>query len=722
MARLRFFVVIYAVLSFAWAGILSAQTKTQPKSQAKAPTQNGTQIQLSSLQTPLVFEPNQGQANSDFQWIGRGAGFRLGLGSDGATLEFRDATVAPLTRAKPSFPSALVSTKEKQPATKSQSTLVKMHLAGSSGWKLEGASPTKGTSNYFIGKSAANWHTGIPQYAQVKAMGVYKGIDLTFHGNASALEYDFVVGPSGDPRQIEIQFVGAGSLQVDKSSGDLVFATTSGAQLRQAQPKMYQEVDGKKVAVKGGFELRNGNAAGFRVEKYDPKRPLIIDPTVVFTTFLGGSDADYAEAVAVDALGFTYVTGQTYSGNFNVVGGVIQSGKSGDSDAFVTKLGINGNIVFSTFLGGGDNDEGIGIAVDASGVYVCGQTHSDDFPMSQPYQFQQKGDSDAFVTKLSPVGNRLVYSTYLGGTNGDWAGAIAVDGSQSAYVAGFTSSTDFPATNGYEYFPGDSQFVPINGFVAKFSPNGISLMYATYLGGGKNIDWINAIAVDSSLSAVVTGTTASLDFPYAGYQSQTFLPPESGQAFVAKLSPAGDALVYSTSLGVETTVGTGVSFDAAGNVYVSGSLCSQCTNSNNGAQAYAAKLSPAGKILYVKFFAGTDGGTVASAIATDAGGDTYLVGNTSSSTFPGAPPVTPNPTAGFLVKLDKDGNGPLYTVFLGAAINGVAVVKPVQRIGVVPTYPVIYTTGYRFTGGTSSSNQDAFVVKLTEAPGVVVEQ
>src|SRR6202044_2759831 len=226
------------------------------------------------------------------------------------------------------------------------------------------------------------------------------------------------------------------------------------------------------------------------------------------TTFLRGSNTDLAEALAVDGLGFTYVTGETYSGDFNVVGGVIQSGKSGDSDAFVTKLGINGNIVFSTFLGGGDTDEGIGIAVDASGVYVCGQTHSDDFPLQQPYQYQQKGDSDAFVTKLSPVGNRLVYSTYLGGTNGDWAAAITVDASQSAYVAGFTGSSDSPATNGYEYFPGDGTFVPVNGFVAKFSPNGVSLSYATYL-GGKNIDWINAIAVDNSLSAIVTGTTTS---------------------------------------------------------------------------------------------------------------------------------------------------------------------------------------------------------------------
>jgi hypothetical protein len=169
-------------------------------------------------------------------------------------------------------------------------------------------------------------------------------------------------------------------------------------------------------------------------------------------------------------------------------------------------------------------------------------------------------------------------------------------------------------------------------------------------------------------------------------------------------------------------MGTGLSFDSAGNVYVAGSFCSQCTTSNTGAQAFVAKLSPAGKLLFLKYFAGTDGGTVASGIATDAAGDTYLVGSTSSTTFPGAPAITPNPTAGFLVKLDNNGNGPLYTVFLGAVIEAVAVVKPVPRFPALPTYPLIYTAGYRFTGSKVASNEDAFVVELTEAPSNVNTQ
>jgi len=710
MARIPFLTFVLSAAFLIVAPTVHMQTKAQPKSQSSAQAQKGVQIQLSSTKSPLVFEPNRGQAASEFQWIGRGAGFRLGITSDGATIEFRDrAGAAP---SKPLFPNASQVAKSST-RQKTQSTLVKLHLSGSSGWKPAGVSPTGGISNYFIGNTPAGWHTDIPQYAQVKATSVYNGVDLVFHGNESALEYDFVVAPGANPKQIQLQFEGAASLQVDKASGDLVVATSSGAELRHAQPKIYQEAGGKKTSVKGGFQVLKGDTAGFTLEKYDPKRPLVIDPTISFVTFLGGSDTDEANAVAVDGLGNTYVTGQTYSGKFNVVGGVVQSGKSGDSDAFVTKLGTGGNIVFSTFLGGGDDEAGNGIAVDASGVYIGGQTGSDDFPVKQPYQFARKGDYDVFVTKLSPLGNRLVYSTYLGGSDGENGGAIAVDASQSAYVAGFTTSKDFPATNGYEYFPGDGDFAPINGFVAKFSPNGVSLVYATYL-GGSSIDSISAIAVDSSLSAYVTGETLSTDFPFAGYQSTVFSGKSS--AFLTKLSPAGDSLIYSTSLGVETTIGTGVSVDPAGNAYVAGTFCSPCLDTSPNL-AFVTKFSPGGKILYSKFLAGTDGSTSAFAIATDAAGDTYVVGSTSSTTFPGAPPITPNPTAGFLVKLDKDGNGPLYTVFLGAQISGVAVVKP--HSVVLPTYPIIYTAGYRFAGGTAASNRDAFVVKLSEAPVIV---
>ena len=192
---------------------------------------------------------------------------------------------------------------------------------------------------------------------------------------------------------------------------------------------------------------------------------------------------------------------------------------------------------------------------------------------------------------------------------------------------------------GYEYFPGDGDFAPVNGFVAKLSPNGVSLLYATYL-GGKNIDSISAIAVDGSLSVYVTGETLSADFPYAGYQSMQF--SGTPNAFLTKLSPQGNSLIYSTSLGLETTIGTGVSVDPAGNAYVSGVYCSPCADPHPNF-GFVGKVSPQGKLTSLKYLSGTDGSTSASAIATDGEGDTYVVGSTSSTTFPGDRPSFQNP-------------------------------------------------------------------------------
>jgi hypothetical protein len=638
------------------APMLHAQTKVPAENMAKAPSQKGTEVQLSSIETPLVFEPNKGQGASEFNWIGRGAGFRVGIGANGATIEFRDtsATTAP----EPAIPDLKQLEKAREKSKSAKSTLVKLHLTGSSGWKVDGTGPTGGISNYFIGNTAANWHTDIPQYAQVKATGVYQGIDLVFHGNESALEYDFVVGPGADPKQIQIQFEGAASLKVDKASGDLVLSAPSGVELRHEQPKIYQEVGGKKISVGGGFAVK-GDTAGFTVEKYDPKYPLVIDPTISFVRFLGGSDTDQAAAVAVDGLGNTYVTGSTYSGNFPAYGGVVDGSKSGDSDAFVTKLGAQGSILFSTFLGGGDDDHGQGITVDASGVYVAGQSWSDDFPRRQAFQYDRHGDADIFVTKLSPTGNRLVYSTYLGGKNGENWGSITEDASQSAYVSGYTTSPDFPVILGsYDTAEPNGGFTP-RGFISKLSPAGTELVYSTYLAGSGPVDSISAIAIDGSLSAYVTGETCSPDFPFAGHQSNEF----SGgcSTFVTKLSPGGDSLIYSTSLG-ETTIGAGVAVDSTGNAYIAGSYCGGC-DKNSGSFAYVAKLRPSGKLSYLTYLNGSDGSSWGQGIGLDSYGDAYVVGSTTSMTFPGAPPVTPNPTAGFLVmtRLDR-GRSTLFSL------------------------------------------------------------
>ncbi len=699
------------------------QTKSRPKlpskPQAPAKPQVAAQAQMLTAIAPLVFEPNRGQAPANVQWLARGSRFIIGLTSDGALLEFREEGNPPLTPQSlrlltaPSQPAPNRSARPAVPA-RIKSAVVRVHLSGSAAWKADGVGPTGGISNYFIGNTPANWHTKIPHYAQVKASGVYSGIDIVFHGDRGSLQYDFVVAPGADPKQIRLQFEGASGLHVDK--GDLVLTTQGGTELRHLQPRIHQLVGGKQVTVKGGFEVRKEGTAGFTLGSYDPKLPLVIDPTITFVTFLAGSDFDEATAVAADPVFNSYVTGYTYSANFPV-SGEGNVGQSSRADAFFTKLSPTGTILSSTYVGGSDDDRGFGIAVDASGVYLTGQTQSNDFP-HYPLQPGLNGSADAFVTKFSLLGDTIFYSRYLGGSDWDGGYAIAVDSDRSPYIAGATYSNDFPVTGGaFQTHAGGSAG---HVFVTKLSPSGALLAYSTYL-ASDDADTAGAIVVDSSFSAIVSGDTCSFTFPFAGFFSQGF--PPGCSAFVTKLSPAGDSLIYSTSLGPQSFWGQGVAVDSAGNAYVAGTGYTGLGTPSVAAQAFVTKLSPVGASLYFRQLVGTDGSSTGNAIGTDPDGNTWVAGSTSSTTFPGAPPIKPNPTAGYLVKLDSKGNGPLYTVLLGASVNGVAVIKPhPPRVVVRPIFPVIFTADIRYTGGTAPSNQDAFVVRVDEKPRVVVNQ
>jgi hypothetical protein len=653
--------------------------------------------QPEAFSRPLVFEPNRGQAPANMQWLARGAGFQLGFTSEGATLalleRLEEEPSSTLLPEPFELPQAARTTASPQVST------VKLRLFGSRAWQTTGLEPTGGASNYFLSDQPENWLTDVHHYARVTATGVYEGVDVVFYGREGILEYDFIVAPGADPQQIQLEFDGAANIRLDKDSGDLVLTTSSGREVRNGQPKVYQQIGDRMVDVKSSYQLLSNGRAAFTLADYDRQHPLVIDPTVTFTTFLRGSNADAGHSIAVDTAGNAYVTGETYSNNFPILAGF--QGDAGDIDAFVTKLSPTGAILFSTYLGGSKVDFGMGIAVDSSGVYVSGHTRSSNFPKKQP--MQPFRNDDAFVTKLSLLGNAIVYSTFLGGTQSEYGYGITVDSSQSAYVAGQTYSKDFPVVGGFQHYPNDPLFVPINGFVAKLSPAGTSLVYSTYL-GGTNLDYVSSIAIDASLAAHVTGETCSPDFPFAGFNSLPY--PGTCTGFVTKLSPQGNAVGYSTFLVNNIKDSTGIALDAAGNAYVTG-ISTYPTPPTLTQHVFVAKLTVWGSLYYFRYLRGNDGSAWAESIATDANGNAYVVGATTSTSFPGAPPITPNPYAGFLVRYDPNGNGPFNTVFLGAQINDVAVFRRPP-----PNYPSIYTTGYRYTGGTAFPNRDAFVVKL----------
>src|SRR5207302_767574 len=331
-----------------------------------------------------------------------------------------------------------------------------------------------GKANYFVGNDTAKWRTDVPTYAKVHYQEVYPGIDLVYYAKQRQLEYDLVVRPGADPSAIALRLTGADKVEVDVQ-GDLVLHTAAGP-IRQQKPFIYQEVGGVRKEIAGGYVLKGEQHVGFKVAAHDARRPLVIDPILSYSTYLGGGGADRSHAIAVDAAGNAYVTGGTFSPDFPTTAGAFQTSLgAGTFQAFVTKLNPSGSaLVYSTYLGGNGGAESYGIAVDAAGnAYVTGRTFSPDFPTTAgAFQTTYGGEQDAFVTQLDAAGSALVYSTYLGGNRYDEGNSIAVDPAGNAYVGGLTQSFDFPTTAGafQTRAVGDT-----NAFVAKLDPAGCTL-------------------------------------------------------------------------------------------------------------------------------------------------------------------------------------------------------------------------------------------------------
>ena len=670
---------------------------------------------------PLVFEPNQGQASSEVKWIARGRGYRLYITSDGATIVLRDADA--VSPRKSLSPISFAPTQMPNIPQEAPTSVMRMKLNGSRGWNaVTGLEPTGGVSNYLLGNDPKQWQVNIPHYARLQTAGVYDGIDLVLYSHGGELEYDFVVAPYADPKQIRLAFDGVDRMRVD-GRGDLLLITAESTELRQLRPRVYQQFGNQQIEVAGAYEILDRKQATFALASYDRRRPLVIDPTVTYTTFLAGSNQDIAQAVAVDGAGNAYVTGFTSSVDFPTVG-PIRMDQPGD-DAFVTKLSPTGSILFSTYLGGGKTDCGAGIAVDSTGVYVTGWTQSPDFPTQNPF-IAFSGPQKAFVTKLSLNGSALTYSTFLGGTSNEIGTAIAVDSAGSAYVTGQTGSTDFPLVTPLQ----STNHGNSDAFIVRLTPAGTSLAYSTYWGGsGRDVPY--GIAVDRGHFVYITGDTESSDFPVLNQIRSCQIIEGGLDAFVVKLYPGDPTVRYSTCFGAAGSRGTAIATDGAGNAYVTGSTVS--TNfpttvgafqavkvSANGSSAFVTKLSNWGALLYSTYLAGATGGTTANGIALTSAGEAYVVGKTSSTDFPMAPPIVPHPTAGFLAKVNATGSRLAYSTLLGAQINGVAVYQPFRLF--TATYPTVYTAGYRYTGSLYSTAIDAFVVALDETPVMMAVQ
>ncbi len=618
--------------------------------------------------------------------------------------------------------------------------MLRMQLVGANPQaKVSGLDELPGKSNYFVGNDPKKWRTNVPNYAKVKYEGVYPGVDLVYYGNQGQLEYDFVVQPGADPRQIALD-VGAGlalpkrapqaaSLHVD-GNGDLVVAT-EGGEVTFHKPVVYQQNDdGNRHRIDGRYVLSTPQSAidnrqstiSFELAAYDHTRPLVIDPVLVYSTYLGGSGYDAGNGIAVDASGNAYVTGTTYSSDFPTTPGAFQTTHGYYDDVFVSKLNPAGStLIYSTYLGGSHMEGGAGIAVDASGnAYITGDTNSSNFPTT-PGAFQAPGGG-GFVTKLNATGSALVYSTSsIGGS------AIALDAAGNTYVTGGTASSNFPTTPG-AFQTTFAAGYNTNGFVSKLNPAGSALVYSTYLGGG--FDYGSAIAVDALGNAYVMGETASPDFPTTPGAFQTTLAGYYDDVFVSKLNPAGSTLIYSTYLGGSSYEdGGGIAVDASSNAYVTGSTNSHDFPTTPGAfqtifwdmsTAFVSKLNATGSALIYSTYLGGSDQDEAWGIAVDSSGNAYVTGATGSSDFPTTPGAFQTTPGGredaFVSKLNANGSSLLYSTYLGGsdydAGRGIAVDASGNAYVTGSTWSDSFPTTPGAFQATYGGNMDVFVAKI----------
>jgi hypothetical protein len=632
-------------------------------------------------------------------------------------------------------------------ATEAQFTLqksgvartVQMQFTGASAQSLiHGNGELAGKINHLTGSLPAQWQAGVPTFARVQVAGIYPGIDLVYYGNQQRLEYDFTVAAGAHPGAIAIHFTGADEISVNRQ-GELVLQLGHD-QMIQPRPVIYQTVAGARREISGGYKMLGAQDVAFTVGNYDRSLPLVIDPVLDYSTYFGGIKSDTGWSIAVDATdGSVFIAGQTlskkaiknkkYQGEF-IQGepfstpGALQEVFGGGKitgDGFVARFDSTGtNLIYLTYLGGSGDDYVSAVTVDATGnAFLTGFTTSADFPTTNALYPTIGGilnkrtkaySGDAFITELDPSGSNLVFSTFLGGSGLDAANSIALDLAGNVYVAGATSSTNFPVLNpvvfqliGSTNLVLDRRAGTNSAFVTKIGAGGSPLIYSTYL-GGYVYDAAEGIAVDAAGSAIVTGFTISTNFPTTnaiyselnegGDKKNNDYNPKGNvrtiayDGFVTKLSPAGDSLVYSTFLGsTNNDVAYKVACDGAGNAFVAGytaspnfpytvtnipGFYSQVASNKNGdannvtsdPDAFLTKFDPNGALVYSAMFGGKKS-DIAYGVAVDPLGDAFVVGTTSSKDFP------TNNTGDVLLK-KNNGNYDIFVTALNS--NATAVI------------------------------------------------
>jgi hypothetical protein len=656
---------------------------------------------ISYLQAPLSFQANAGQADPSAQFLSQGSGYSLALTATTATLALLPPSAPPAPGQTPPLPPPLAAP-----------TLLNMQLVGANtSAQGTGLEEQTAEANYYLGSDPGQWHLGVANYGEVQYQGVYNGIGIAYYGNNQRqLEYNFTLAPGADAGQIQLQFTGQQSMALD-AQGNLLLHTAAGDLVEQA-PVAYQTIDGVCQTVSVDYVLEGNGQVGFALGSYDSSQALVIDPVLSYSAFVG-SGHYYGEGIAVDSSGESYIIGYSLSytnsqyhpyyyeafvsklssagaplwttllgsggtfgygiavdpsGNAYITGGTSDPSfpgtlraNSGSLDVFVSKLNSSGTLQWSTLLGGGSVDLGVGIALDATGaIYVTGRTDSVNYPDRDPSGPPIGGDTfDAFVSKLDPCGN-LVWSTLVGGTNytpsgsADFtsAGGIAVDSSGNIDVTGWTYSPTFPS-NSYT-FAGTQ-----DAFVFQLDSSG-TLVWSSLLGSSDGHDQAVAygVAVDPSGNVYVTGYTTTYSFPGTAQLDTAY-----DDNFVSKFSASG-TLLWSTLVGGGgSEISYGIAVDAFGNAYVTGYTDSftfpGTSQTRIGTEdAFVFKLDPSGALQWSTLLGGDqnlegvpESNTLGVGIAVDSSGGIYITGYTNIVNFSGTNPTSPGLLVAFVAKL-----------------------------------------------------------------------
>jgi hypothetical protein len=626
---------------------------------------------------PVHFEINEGQTDPRVRYLSRTDSYQLFLEATAATMKLRCQSAN-----KSNVDEKHANRKSKRAVEAEKHIAIRMQLIGANAAaKVEGLDKQPGVSNYLIGKDKSKWRHGVAHYSKVKISSVYPGIDLIYYGKQRQIEHDFVISPGASPNKIRFSLEGAKKLSIDPK-GNLLITLPDGGNVQLSNPHIYQVIKNKEATIKGGYVLHGKNQVGFKLAAYNKAHTLTIDPEIIYSTFLGGTNSNTVNAIAVDANGNAFVTGATTSSNFPTTEGPAYNG---DQDAFVTKLNPSGTaLIYSTYLGGSADDGGDSIAIDALGqAYVVGGTTSVNFPTNNAYQSTKPTasteDSDAFLTVLDPSGLFILYSTYFGGTGDDSAIGIALYKNGLVYIAGQTLSVDLPSTLGaYQTTSGGNA----DGFVAEFDTVSVggpsSLIFSTYL-GGSNDDMLLGIDIDGSGSPYVVGNTTSANYPITPNAFQSTLNG-GNDILVTRLNSTGNLLLYSTYFGGSNVdFGFAIDVTSPSHVYITGFTASSDFVTSPGAfqpsfggssDAFAVQLnclaSGASSLVYSTYLGGS-GDDDGAAIRIDSSGGAIIAGNTTSFDFPTTPDsFTPSGSEDlFILRLNVPGTSLSYSTYFG---------------------------------------------------------